>query len=155
MKESELIKKMKAISKKLEESNISTDCYLLVKFKGKEEIFTRCSYTALKYDYARDDLKIHLDDRWTTSNGGGIKVYYKDKIVMHGNKNSKDEEEYYRFNPKIKGYCILTYKPGEWERQVKKYINEYTNEKDGPAEKSIDQDINAKLLKNLKDNFDI
>jgi len=151
MKESELIRKMNFISIKLEESNILIDCYLLAMHKGKGEIIERCGYLALKYDYNRDDLKIHLDDKWITSNGGEIRVYYKDKIVMYGDKSSRDVREYYKFNPLIKDYLILTYKSGEWEKQVKKYINE----KDGPAERSIDPNINTELLKNLKENFDI
>lgn len=133
MKESKLIREMNSTSRKLEESKIVDDCYELARTKG-EIIGGHCGSGkwkrggSLQYLFSKDDLKIELMDANDSSTIGkiGINVYFDNNIVMEGivlrSCKAEDEKEY-KFNPKINGLCILTYKPGEWEKHVKEYLN--------------------------------
>jgi hypothetical protein len=154
MKESNLIKKMNNISKKIEESKIIDNCYELAKTKGNGETKVHNSHTNLKYDYQRDNIKIHLNDGWSMMGGGEIFVYYGNSPVFYADKYAVSNPEF-KFNPKVDDFCILTYKPGKWEKDIKKYLNEKPRKERPRKEKPVTPEVNSKILKNLENSFDI
>jgi hypothetical protein len=154
MKESNLIKKMNSISKKIEESKIIDNCYELAKTRGRGETKVYSSHTNLKYDYQRDNIKIRLNDGWSMMGGGEIFVYYGNNTVFYADKYAVSNPES-KFNPKVDDFCILTYKPGKWEKDIKKYLNEEPRKERSRKRKLVIPEVNSKILENLENNFDI
>lgn len=149
MKESELVRKINSISKKLEKSNILSNCWKLARDKGKGKTEEHRYHTDMDYVFLRDNLKINIDMGYSNKK---IKVHYKDNLVLSCDRHSLNKPEC-KFYPRAGDFCVLTYKSGEWEKQVKEYlINKPKKEK---TQKPVKPDVDSALLSDLKKNFDI
>jgi uncharacterized protein YwgA len=122
MRESQLINKMNEISTKLKNSKIFDNCCLIVKRYGIGEINMYGPYTNSKHQYHQDNLLISLNDGWSIEGGGDIRVFYKNQEVLYADRDATNKKEN-KFHPKINGFCILNYLPGEWEKKVNDILN--------------------------------
>ena len=151
MKESTLIRKMKAIEAGLKKSNIVDKCYNVARNHGQGRTEELSYHTKLDYNFNQDDLSIKFSDGWGQGGGGEIKVFYRGEQVLYGDRYALDDIEN-KFNPKIDDFCIMTYHPGEWEPLIEKIL---TPKKEKPAkqEKPVEKGVDEELVKRLTTNF--
>jgi len=149
MKESELIKKMSPISSRLKRTNIIDKCHELARTYGKGRTRIESGYTKLNYFFEEKELKIDLNDGWSMMGGGEIKVYFEEGLVLYGDRYACDGEKN-RFNPKMDGFCILTYKQGPWEERIKKLL---IDKKKPKIEKKENKEVEGIIIKLLEKNF--
>jgi hypothetical protein len=150
MKESELIKKMNSITNHLKETKLVDKAYELAKTKGEGSTEIHPYHTHLNYIFSKDNLTIELNDGLSQMGGGTIKVIYNDDFVLTGNRNARDKLEY-KYNPEVSGFGILTYKSGEWEEKIKKYLKQ-KNVKKVVIKKP---EVSREVLDSLSRNFNI
>ena len=137
MKQNQLEAKMKKISEHIKKTNLVNTSMKLSKDYGKGKTESYAYHTTSKYKFENEVIKIHLYDGWGMMGGGEIKVFYEDKAVLYGDRDSLGKETS-KFNPESEGFCILTYHPGEWEDYIKDTLQiEKEREKKSEEEKKL------------------
>ncbi len=151
MKESQLIEKMKEVETRLKESKIVEKCYQAVTQYGEGHTEVARFHTHHDYTLNRDGIKIRLDDGWSDFGGGRLTVDHAGRIVLSCDRNVGDDKKY-AHHPRANYFTVLTYLPGGWELKVDELL---TKPKEPPKpELPKDPEVDPKVLKNLKDNFD-
>lgn len=120
--------------------------YNLAQKYGDGDTKTYNFYTKAKYNLEFDDLIIRLNDGGGEMGGGEVKVFCKNKLVLHADRYANEKN----LIPKVKGWGVLAYHAGEWEEEIEKIPKKIKNLSIDKNPKIVDSEVSEEMIDQLK-----
>lgn len=150
MKESQLKEKVEEISQVLKQSNLVGKCYKLAVSKGEGNQTVHSWHTNNNYCFIGKDLEIKLDDGFSEMGGGEIKVFYKNELVLYGDRGTLDSGKEGKPIVQAEGFAILQYHHGKWESEIEKILN---SPKEEPKKENLDPEVSEEELRLFEERY--
>jgi hypothetical protein len=153
MKESQLKEKVEEISQELKQSSLVDKCYKLAVSKGEGSQTVHSCHTNNNYHFIGKELEIKLDDGFSEMGGGEIKVFYKNELVLYGDRGTLDSIKENKPIVQSDGFAILQYHQGRWESEIEKILN---SPKEEPKKEVIrDPEVSEDELASFNEKYQI